>query len=71
MYLCQSQGECNEVWVEGAPCSPDAPRPIMITMGKENSELLAKIVPPVDVEIVELQQNGVTVEHNGKMYTLK
>ena len=40
-------------------------------MGKENSELLAKIVPPVDVEISELQQNSVTVEDNGKMYTLK
>ena len=60
LSVSQSQGECNEVWVEGAPCSPDAARPIMITMGKENSELLAKIVPPVDVEIGELQQNGVT-----------
>ena len=71
LSVSQSQGECNEVWVEGAPCSPDAARPIMITMGKENNELLAKIVPPVDVEIGELQQNGVTVEDNGKMYTLK
>ena len=71
LSVSQSQGECNEVWGEGAPCSPDAARPIMITMGKENSELLAKIVPPVDVEIGELQQNGVTVEDNGKMYTLK
>eukprot|EP00731_Ephydatia_muelleri_P012099 Em0006g993a len=44
--------------------SPDAARPIMITLGKENSELLAKIVPPIDVEIGELQQNGVTVEDN-------
>ena len=40
LSVSQSQGECNEVWVEGAPCSPDAARPIMITMGKENSELL-------------------------------
>ena len=71
MWVPLSQGECNEVWVEGAPCSPDAARPIMITMGKENSELLAKIVPPVDVEIGDVQQNGVTVEDNGKKYTLK
>ena len=61
LSVSQSQGECNEVWVEGAPGSPDAARPITITMGKENSELLAKIVPPFDVEIGELQQNGVTV----------
>ena len=66
-----AQGECNEVWVEGAPCSLDATRPIMITMGKESNELLVKIVPPVDVEIDELQQNGVTIEDNGKMYSLK
>ena len=29
-----AQGVCNDVWVEGAPCSPDAARPIMITTGK-------------------------------------
>ena len=28
------QGECNDVWVEGVPCSPNVDRPILITMGK-------------------------------------
>ena len=60
MCVSGGQGECNDVWVEGAPWSPDVARPIMITMGKENSELLEKIVPPIDVEIGELQQNGIT-----------
>ena len=41
LSVSQSQDECNEVWVESAPCSPDAARPIMNTMGKENSELHA------------------------------
>ena len=39
------------VWRERAPNSPDAARPILITMGKEDKELLGKIVPPVDAEM--------------------
>ena len=42
----------------------------MITVGKENSELLAKIIPPVDLQIGELQQNVITVEDNGNLYSL-
>ena len=42
----------------------------MITVGKQNGELLAKIIPPVDLQIGELQQNVITVEDNGNLYSL-
>ena len=54
-YLDQDQpstsmSQSNVIWTEGTPNSPDAARPIMITLGKEDSDLLYKIVPLVDGE---------------------
>ena len=64
---CQS----NVIWTECTPNSPDAARPVLITLGKEDSDLLNKIVPPVDGEIELLHRSGVTVDDNGKVYELK
>ena len=35
--------------------------PILIAMGKENKDLLNKIVPPLDAEIAQLNSAGVTI----------
>ena len=61
------------VWRERAPNSPDAARPILITMGKEDKELLGKIVPPVDAEMESymLHKNGVVIEDKEERYELK
>eukprot|EP00731_Ephydatia_muelleri_P014210 Em0007g1520a len=41
-----STSQSNVIWTEGAPNSPDAAQPILITLGNEDSDLLIKIVPP-------------------------
>ena len=66
-----STSQSNVIWTEGTPNGPDAPRPILITLGKEDSDLLNKIVPPVDGEIELLHKSGVTVDENGMVYELK
>ena len=66
-----STSQSNVIWTEGTPNSPDAARPILITLGKEDSDLLNKIVPPVDGEIELLHRYGVTADDNGKVYELK
>ena len=66
-----STSQSNVIWTEGTPNSPDAARPILITLGKEDSDLLNKIVPPVDGEIELLHRSGVTVDDYGKVYELK
>ena len=66
-----STSQSNVIWTEGTPHSPDAARPILITLGKEDSDLLNKIVPPVDGEIELLHRSGVTVDDYGKVYELK
>ena len=38
--------------------APDAARPILLVLGKEDKDLLHKIVPPVDAKM-ELQSSGV------------
>lgn len=38
-------------------------RPLLITMGKEDKDLLGVIVPPVDAEIEELHKNRVAIEY--------
>ena len=45
--------------------------PILITMGKEDKELLGIIVPLVDAEIEELHKNGVVIEDKEEMHELK
>lgn len=62
-----STSQSNVIWTEGTPNSPDAARPILITLGKEDSDLLNKIVPPVDGEIELVHKSGVTVDENGKV----
>ena len=66
-----STSQSNVIWTECIPNSPDAARPILITLGKEDSDLLNKIVPPLDGEIELLHTSGVTVDDNGKVYELK
>ena len=66
-----SMSHSNVIWTEGTPNSPDAARPILITLGKEDSDLLNKIVPPVDGEIELLHKSGVTVDEYGMVYELK
>ena len=63
-----SMSQSNVIWTEGTPncCST-----ILITLGKEDTDLLNKIVPPVDVEIELLYKSGVTVDENGIVYELK
>ena len=68
---CTSSSESSVVWREGATNSPDAARPILITMGKEDKDLLGVIVPPVDAEIEELHKNGVVIEDKEEQYELK
>ena len=46
------------IWNEPSPSSPDAARPILLVLGKEDKDLLYKTVPPVDVEMKELQSSG-------------
>ena len=66
-----STSQSNVIWTKGAPNSPDAARLIMITLGKEDNDLLIKIVLPVDGEIELLHKSGVTIENNGRVYKLK
>ena len=40
-------------------------------MGKEDKELLEKIVPPVDEEITKLHSSGVIVEVSGKVFNFE
>eukprot|EP00731_Ephydatia_muelleri_P028943 Em0020g587a len=49
----------DKIWNEPSPSSPDAARPILLVLGKEDKDLLHKIVPPVDAEMKELQSSGV------------
>ena len=49
------------MWKEGAPSSPEAARPILLAVGKEDKDLLNKLIPPVDAEICCLQSEGVKV----------
>ena len=65
-----STSQSNVIRTEGTPNSPDAARLILITLGKD-SDLLNKIVPPVDGEIELLHKSGVIVDENGKVYELK
>ena len=66
-----STSQSNVIWTEDAPNSPDAAQPILITLGNEDSDLLIKIVPPVNSEIEPLHKIGVTIEDNGRLYRLK
>ena len=59
------------IWKEGAPCSPGAGRPILLAVGKEDKDLLNKLVPPVDAVISSLQSNSVTVAIASQEYSLK
>ena len=47
---CTNQRESSVVRREGAPNSPDAAQPILITMGKEDKKLLDIIQPPVHAD---------------------
>ena len=49
----------DKIWNEPSPSSPDAARPLLLVIGKEDKDLLHKIVPPVDAEMKELQSSGV------------
>ena len=51
--------------------SPEAGRPILLAVGKEDKDLLNKLVPPVDAEISNLQSNGVMMAIAGQEYNLK
>ena len=66
-----STSESGVIWREGALNSPDAARPILITVGKEDKESLSKVVPSVDKEIEELHKSGVIIEKEEKQYELK
>ena len=67
----RSTSHSNVIWTEGALNSPDAAQPILITLGNEDSDLLIKIVPPVNGEIELLHKSGVTFEDNRRGYKLK
>ena len=68
-HACTSKSTESEiVWKEGAPSSPKAARPILITLGKKGKELLEKIVPPVDEEISKLHSSGLMVEVSGEVF---
>ena len=41
----------DKIWNEPSPSSPDAARPILLVLGKEDKDLLHKIVPPVDAAV--------------------
>ena len=56
---CTSANGHDIIWNELSPSSPKAARPILMVLGKEDKDLLHKIVPPVDAEIKELQSSGV------------
>ena len=43
-----STGFGEIVWKEGVPGSPEAARPILLAVGKEDKDLLNKLIPPVD-----------------------
>ena len=54
------------VWKESCPRSPDAGRPILLVLSKEDKDLLHKIAPPpppVDAEMKELETSGITFLH--------
>eukprot|EP00731_Ephydatia_muelleri_P030882 Em0022g396a len=65
---CSSGRNSVCLWKEGAPSSPEAGRPILLAVGKEDKDLLNKLVPPV---ISSLQSNGVTITIAGQEYSLK
>ena len=65
---CSSGRNSVLLWKEGAPSSPEAGRPILLAVGKEDKDLLNKLVPPV---ISSLQSNGVTITIAGQEYSLK
>ena len=67
---CSSGRNSVCLWKEGAPSSPEARRPILLAVGKEDKDLLNKLVPPVDA-ISSLQSNGVTIAIAGQEYSLK
>eukprot|EP00731_Ephydatia_muelleri_P007037 Em0003g1285a len=66
-----STGSSEIVWKEGAPSSPpEAARPILLAVGKEDKDLLNKLIPPVDAEICSLQSKGVKVVVSDQEYSL-
>ena len=65
-----STGSSEIVWKEGAPSSPEAARPILLAVGKEDKDLLNMLIPPVDAEICSLQSKGVKVVVSDQEYSL-
>lgn len=48
---CSSSRNSDSLWKEGVPSSPEAGRPILLAVGKEDKDLLNKLVPPVNAVI--------------------
>ena len=60
-----STGSSEIVWKEDAPA-----RPILLAVGKEDKDLLNKLIPPVDAEICRTQSKGVKVVVSDQEYSL-
>ncbi|KAL5503064.1 hypothetical protein EMCRGX_G009955 [Ephydatia muelleri] len=60
-----STGSSEIVWKEDAPA-----RPILLAVGKEDKDLLNKLIPPVDAEICRIQSKGVKVVVSDQEYSL-
>ena len=53
-----------QVYSESSPNSADASRPVALIMGKENTENLANFIPNIQLEIDNLQEDGICIITN-------
>ena len=66
-----SQNQYVLVYSEPLPNSSDASRPITLIMGKENNETLGELIPLIQSEISDIQEDGLCINIDSRVMNME
>ena len=66
-----SQNKYDLVYSEPLPNSADASRPITLIMGKENNETLGELIPLIQSEIADIQEDGLCINIDSRVMNIE
>ena len=66
-----SQNQYVLVYSEPLPNSSDASRPITLIMGKENNETLGELIPLIQSEISDIQEDGLCINIDSRVMNIE